>query len=380
MQKSNILYIITKLELGGAQKQLLSLIAHLDKERFTPFLFTAEQGLLVGDARGIKGLNLRTSRALERPINLGKDILALWEIFRFIRRNNIGIVHTHSSKAGLLGRIAAKLAGVKIIIHTVHGWSFNCGQSRLRRNLFIRLERLAAGFCDKLIVVSDFDRTTGLSNKIGRPKQYTVIRYGIDQAEFSRANPGARGEFGISDEALVVGMVSCFKPQKSPLDYVRLASVFSKVSPGAVFLLIGDGALRENIERQISVLGLKKQFILTGWRRDIARLLEAIDVFVLTSLWEGMPIAVLEAMAASRPVIATDTGGIREVVIEGETGFLVHAGDVNDAFRKLLMLSEDASLRKKMGQRARESLGSAYSRHDMAKNTQTLYCSLIKSI
>ncbi len=151
MQKINLLYVITKLELGGAQKQLLDLIRHLDKEKFKLFLFSAQTGLLLPEALSIQELTIKKSKWLERAINPLKDLPALLELFYFIKKNNIKIVHTHSSKAGILGRLAAKLANVKIILHTVHGWSFNNHQSVLKRKLFIRLERFAAQFTDKLL-------------------------------------------------------------------------------------------------------------------------------------------------------------------------------------------------------------------------------------
>ncbi|MCX5702766.1 MAG: glycosyltransferase, partial [Candidatus Omnitrophica bacterium] len=129
--------MVTKLELGGAQKQLLSLIAHLNKERFHLFLFVAQEGLLLSEALSIKGITIIKSRCLERAINPIKDLLALIEIYWFIKKNNIEVVHTHSSKAGILGRLAARLARIKVIIHTVHGWSFNDCQPALVRRFFI---------------------------------------------------------------------------------------------------------------------------------------------------------------------------------------------------------------------------------------------------
>src|SRR4030042_947679 len=165
MQRINLLYVITELELGGAQKQLLSLINQLNKEKYRPFLLTAREGLLLPQALSIPGITIKKSRWLTRPINPFKDLLALVEIYRFIKRNNIRIVHTHSSKAGILGRLAARLAKTRVIIHTVHGWSFNHHQSILVRFFFVWLERLVARFTDKLIVVSDYDKQKGLDNR-----------------------------------------------------------------------------------------------------------------------------------------------------------------------------------------------------------------------
>jgi glycosyltransferase involved in cell wall biosynthesis len=379
MQRIKLLYVVTKLELGGAQKQLLSLITNLDKERFTPVLFTAKDGLLLPEALSIKWLQTKQSRYLERKINPLKDILALFEIYRFIKENQIQFVHTHSSKAGILGRWAARLAKARTILHTVHGWSFNDFQPKLLRIFFIWLERLTAKFTDRLIVVSEWDRDLGLAHHIGFEEQYALIRYGIDYSEFSENNKGLRGEFGIGDDDLVVGMVSCLKPQKSPQDFIKLASMVGRKLPGIKFILVGDGSLRSKLQELILEYDLQKQVILAGWRRDIPRVFSTIDIFVLTSLWEGLPISLLEALVSSRPVIVTDTGGVREVITEGKNGFLVPPCDMEKMAQILLELSENENLRKRMQHDAKTSLGYDFSLENMVRNTENLYIGLLKT-
>jgi len=405
----NIAHIITKLELGGAQKQLLSLITHLDKKRYNSSLITAQDGLLIKDALLIKDLRLKKSRFLQRSINPLKDFLALYEIYRFIKRNKVDIVHTHSSKAGILGRWAARLSrinpargrtsnGVKIVVHTVHGWSFNEYQNCLWRKIIIWLEKFTARITDKLIVVSYHDLQKGLDNHIGYRDKYKLIRYGIDYEEFtsldkntrqdktnyltrfSKEEAGLREELGIDIYDLVVGMVSCFKPQKSPQDFIKLAFLVNKVIPRAKFLLVGDGVLRKEIERLISKFDLGQRVILTSWRQDIPRTLSAIDVFVLTSLWEGLPISVLEAMAASRPVVVTNTGGVAEIILEGRTGFLVSPGETKKMADKLNALLKDENLRRQIGQNAKGSLDPNFTLENMVRNTEDLYQVLIKKV
>jgi len=378
MQRINLLYVITKLELGGAQKQLLSLIRHLDKNRFRLFLFTAKEGLLFPEALSINGLTIKKSIYLERSMNPLKDLLALIEIYRFIKKNNIEIVHTHSSKAGVLGRLAARIAKVKVIFHTVHGWSFNDYQPNMARLFFIWLERLIARLTDKLIVVSDYDKQKGLYNHIGKENKYTLIHYGIDYAEFGIKEQDIRKELGISTNNSVVCMVSCFKPQKSPQDFIRLAFLVKKVSPETRFILVGDGVLRKKIKRLIRSFNLEREVILTGWRSDIPRILSVADVFVLTSLWEGLPISALEAMASSKPVVSTHTGGVADVIFEGKTGFLVPPQDVDKMSDRLIVLLKDKNLRAQMGQNARDSLKFNFALMNMIKNTQDLYENLIK--
>jgi len=380
MPKANLLYVITKLELGGAQKQLLGLARLLDKERFNPFLFTCRDGFLWQEVSSINGLTLKKSRFLERSINPLKDFLVLIEICRFIKKNNIDIVHTHSSKAGILGRWAGRLAGVKVIIHTVHGWSFNDYQPWLVKRIFIWLEKISAGITDKLIVVSNHDKEKGLNCGIGSSDKYALIHYGIDYAAFQPEGEDLRRGLGINADDLAVGMISCLKPQKCPQDFIKLGRLISKDMANVKFVLIGDGALRSRVKKLISSFKLERQFILTGWRKDIPGILRSLDIFVLTSLWEGMPISILEAMAASRPVIATDTGGITEVIAEGKTGFLVAPGDMDKMSEKLASLLKNKDLRVRIGNNAKNSLGQDFNLFGMAKHTQNLYADLLKNI
>ncbi|MBL7070315.1 MAG: glycosyltransferase family 4 protein [Candidatus Omnitrophica bacterium] len=379
MQKVNILYLVTKLELGGAQIQLLNIIRRLDKERYRPFLFTAKEGFLIREASSIDRLTLAKSGYLDRPINLWKDILALAEIRRFIKKNNISIVHTHSSKAGILGRLAARLAGINYIIHTVHGWSFNDYQLSLIRSLYIILERIAARFTKKIIVVSYADMRKGLNAGIGRKDQYIKIDYGTDYTKSSKSGADIKQGLGIGAQDLVVTNISCFKPQKAPLDFIRLASLLSRDFPQLKFVMVGDGALRPDIEDRIKRLHLEDRIILTGWRRDIPDILEITDILALTSLWEGVPIAVLEAMAASRAVVATSTGGIEEIIDNGHTGFLISAGDMPQMKEKVSLLLSQDEARRSMGRKARDFIRGNFTVENMAWRNHRIYEDFIGS-
>jgi len=377
MSKIKILYVITKLELGGAQKQLLELISNLDKDRYSIFLFTAREGILVKDAESIPHLKIKKSFFLERPINPLRDIFALIELYLFIRKINPQIVHTHSSKAGILARWAARFAKVKIIIHTVHGWSFNDYQFWFFRLIFIQLERITAYFTTKLIVVSYYDKEKGLRNKIGRENKYVIIRYGINYKDFDiEPDLNLKKELKIEQKDLVVGMIACFKPQKGIFDFIKSAYRVAQEFPQVKFLLVGDGTLRPKIEKLIKKLKLKEKFILTGWRRDIPQLLSIMDIFVLTSLWEGLPIVVLEAKASKKPVVATDTGGIREVIKNLEDGFLVSCGKIEEIAQKITLLLKKIS--KKIKENNRYFFDNRFSLIQMLKDTDELYDRLLK--
>ncbi len=377
-QKINILYIITKLELGGAQKQLICLIRGLDKERYNIFLFTAQEGILMPEVLSISDLHIKRSNFLERNLNPIKDFLAMIEIFFFIKTNKIDIVHTHSSKAGILGRIAGWLAGVKIKVHTVHGWPFHQYQPFLTRVTFVLLEKITSFFTDKLIVVSGPDLRKGVKYVRRNKNKYTLIRYGVELecASSEKTLKMVREELKIKEGDILVGNISCFKPQKAPLDYLRLAEIIKKSFPAVKFILVGDGILRKMIENEILRANLQNNVILTGWRKDISAILSSIDIFALTSLWEGMPITVLEAMCCAKPVVATDTGGIREIVIDGYNGFLVNPKDIQTMSQKLLLLLGSKELREKMGSLGRKHLGSKFNLQSMIQANQDLYATL----
>ncbi|MCM8780969.1 MAG: glycosyltransferase, partial [Candidatus Omnitrophica bacterium] len=241
------------------------------------------------------------------------------------------------------------------------------------RRLFVFLEKLAARFTHKLIVVSLYDKEKGLRNHIGKEEQYLLIRYGIDYKEFTSVRPYNKAEFGIKNQELLVGTISCFKPQKAPLDFIHLAHLVKQSLPNTKFILIGDGILRSKIERLIKRLHLKDEVILTGWRRDISRLLSMIDVFVLTSLWEGLPVSILEAMASSKPVIVTNTGGVAEIIREGRTGLLVSPRDIQGMAKRLITLLQNRDLMQRMGREAKESLGNEFTVESMTNRTIDLY-------
>ena len=243
--------------------------------------------------------------------------------------------------------------------------------------IFTWLEKTASGFSDKIIVVSNLDKQKGLANHIGREDKYSLIRYGIDYELFRAKDQDIRRILGFVADDLVVGTVSCLKPQKCPEDFVKLAFLVNQLMPNVKFILAGDGVLRGKVEKLIDKLGLRSKLFLIGWRSDIQDVLNTLDVFVLTSLWEGLPISVLEAMALGRPVIVTNTGGISEVISEAETGYLVPPKDMDNMSKRLVILLQDSLLRKTIGKNAKDSLGSNFTLSNMARNTQDLYNDLL---
>ncbi len=380
MKKITIAHIITKLELGGAQQNTLYTLKHLNPEKFETILISGKGGILDQEEFSSLTNRLFFIGELVRKINPIFDFIALIKIWHLLKKEKIDLVHTHSSKAGILGRWAAKLAGVPYIVHTYHGFGFNDYQKWPVRWLFIGIERITAYISTKLVVVSGENTKKALANKIGEKNQYVVIHSGIKIKEVS-FNPiikkEKRREFGFSDGDFVVGMIACFKPQKDPISFVLLVNKVSACLPQAKFLLVGDGLLRPSVEKLIFKLNLQEKIKLLGWRRDIPLLLQTFDIMILTSLWEGLPRVFLEAMVLGIPVIATEVDGAKEVIKNGINGFLVPPKDMVSMAEKVIYLFKNKGKRKQMGICAKEMISSSFDIDQMVKEIEELYKQLV---
>ncbi len=366
------------LELGGAQQNTLHTVRTLDRERFAPSLIAGPGGVLDPDAASIPDAIFETSPHLRREISPGDDLIALFDLWRRLRRLAPAIVHTHSSKAGILGRAAAFLAGVPVIVHTIHGWGFSPAQRTPVRWLVARLEQAAAMVTRRLVAVSDANARTGAALHIAPAARFTVIHSGVELgAHRAAANSGRlRAELGLGRDAPLVGMVACFKPQKAPLDFVTLADRVRRAVPEAHFALAGDGVLRGQVESAARSAGLSERLHLLGWRRDPEIVVGDLDVLVLTSLHEGLPRVIPEAMAAGKPVVATAVDGTPEAIIDGETGFLHRPHDIDGLAASVTRLLMDRALAARMGEKA-ASMVAPWDIDEMVGRQQRLYDELL---
>jgi len=374
-----VAHIITKLELGGAQQNTLFTVAHLNTARFRPLLITGEPGLLDQEARALSGVEFHQVPSLKRPIRPIADLRALLALTLLLRRLRPLIVHTHSSKAGILGRWAARRAGVPIIIHSIHGFGFTRYQHPLVRRALIALERRTSRFTTRFFAVSEANRRLGIELGLFPADRCTVIRSGVDLHAFRRARVDTvakKRELGLEPGRPVVGMIAPLKPQKAPLDFVRLAALVHRSRPDAQFVLVGDGELRGAVEAEVERVGLAGSFKLTGWRRDIAEVLRCFDLFVLTSLWEGLPRVYLEALASGVPVVGTRVDGAAEVIRDGVNGYLVEPGDVRGMADRVLELLAHPDVAVRMGQKG-ESLPQEFDIRDMIRRLEREYDRLV---
>lgn len=381
MKRIPVIHIITKMELGGAQQNTLHTVSSLDRERFEPVLVTGPEGYLLEKVRELD-IDLRTVPNLTRAVRPGTDVMAYRELCRLLEsyRDGPAIVHTHSSKAGIVGRWAAHRAGVPVKIHSIHGFGFTPLQSFPIRYFFRAAEQVTSRITDHFIAVSEANRADGIRYGLFMPERCSVIRSGFDLDEFrgaKAANGQLRSELGTSASGSYVLMVACLKPQKSPLDFARVAHIVRKDVPEARFLLAGDGDLRETLLREVDRLGLGGAFFLLGWREDVPALMKSSRIVVLTSLWEGLPRVIPQAKAAGRPVVVTAVDGSVEAVRDGVDGYLCKPGDVDAMAEKVVRLLKDPDLSENMGREGNRVVDE-WDQDTMVSKQEELYERILK--
>lgn len=365
--KPKVLLLVTLSEWGGAQHVVYLIAKHL-RAKYDIVVGCAPGGGLVEKLQR-EGLRVVEIPELARYPHPWRDLRALWHLYRLMRREQFDLVHAHSTKAGLLGRLAARFAGVSAVLFTAHGWAFTEGRAWWKRWFLARYERLIAKLTTKIICVSEHDRQLALKFKVARPQRLVVIHNGLDPLPFQQA-AAARVAFpGETSQELSVIFVGRLA---SPKDFETLLAAFEQISIGNL-ILVGDGPLRSRIERFVEERGLSSRVVLLGERTDIPECLAASDVFVLPSRWEGLPLTIIEAMMAGLPVVASRVGGVPELVENGVTGFLVPFGDAAALAKTIQKLLDDKELRLRLGRAGREKAMKEFTLARMLTATQTVY-------
>jgi glycosyltransferase involved in cell wall biosynthesis len=315
-----VIHLITLLEMGGAQGNTIYTVEHLPPSDFEVHLWSGAGAYWDASVRksAVLGNRVRFFSCLVRPVNPIMDILAIFQLWRALRKERPSILHTHSSKAGIVGRIAARLAGVPVVIHTFHGFGFNDQQKPWTRAFFIWLERKMAPLANKLVFVSQSNQDEAQALGIGAPTQYSLIRSGVPLRRIAEIaaqtdRNDVRGALNIAAEAVLITTIGAFKPQKNLTDFIRMAAHVSQDVTNAHFLIIGDGAQRPLLQSLAEKLGIASRITMPGWREDVVALLSASNAFVLTSLWEGLPRAMLEALHVGVPALCYQTDGVKDL-------------------------------------------------------------------
>lgn len=383
-----VTHVITRLIVGGAQENTIATVLGLQKK---PDL---QVDLISGSTHGPEGSLesafvskpslLTIVPELVRSVHLWKDQRALQRLTQIFRETKPDIVHTHSGKAGILGRIAAKRAGVPIILHTIHGPSFGSFQNNFTNFIFRSAEKYAARFTTHFISVANAMTEQYLAAGIGKREQYTRIFSGFPLEPFlhSTNDLALRQKLGIAPTDFVIGKIARLFELKGHDDLFSIAPELVARCPQIKLLLVGDGKWRQRFEFQARTLGLEKHFIFTGLISpdEVPRHVGIMDALVHLSRREGLPRALPQALAAGKPVVAYDCDGANEICLPNETGFLVRVGDTADLAAKLIQLAQNPQLRQKFGARGQTIVKELFSDKRMVEEIYNLYVKLSSKI
>ncbi|MFN7137748.1 MAG: glycosyltransferase family 4 protein [Limisphaerales bacterium] len=381
-----VTHVITRLIVGGAQENTISTVLGLHRKPGVQVDLISgptngPEGSLEPEFAKLPGL-LRIVPSLVRPVDPLNDCAALKELTQIFRDTQPEIVHTHSGKAGVLGRLAAKRAGVPIIIHTIHGPSFGPFQGALANFIFRSAEKKAVSATTHFVTVANAMTEHYLAAGIGRPDQYTRIFSGFDIDPFISAvnDTSLRERLGLKPDDFVVGKIARLFELKGHDDLFAIAPELVRRCSRMKFLLVGDGPWRQKFEHQARALGLQNHFVFTGLvpPNEVPRYVGVMDALVHLSRREGLPRALPQALGAGKPVVAYDCDGAREVCMEDETGFLVNAGDLDTLKNRLLRLAEDPQLCFRLGSKGREMVKRCFPVQQMVDEIYDLYLKLSK--
>jgi glycosyltransferase involved in cell wall biosynthesis len=372
-----ICHIITRLDKGGSAEVVLQLAGELHARGYDVHILsglTVDPTPAVAEFTRKTGIAVRFIPHLQRDIRPAQDILALFYLINLLKREKPAIVHLHTSKAGFIGRIAARLAGVPCIVFTTHGHIFYGYFSKLKTWAFIGMERVAAHFCDVITTLTEKEKTDFLNLGIANPQKIVPVPNGMDLQPFFTAKRGQlRQEFGIPDETFLIGWIGRFEPVKGPVFFLSVCERLRDRSHGGVMaVMAGDGSLYDEMKCRRDGLGLDNFLLMPGYRSDIRNLVADMDIIVLTSLNEGFGMVILEAMAAGKPVIASDVGGVSELVADHVTGYLVRQGDTDAIVNHVISLMTNRELYNALSAQAGRTAG-RYSLTAMIDKFEELY-------
>ena len=377
MTKIRVLQIITRLVTRGASRHVIDLSRSLDPDRFDVEIAAGHGEAYereIWDEAEATGLTCHRVEHLQREISPWADLRAYFELRRLIRRGNYDIVHTHISKSGLLGRLAARGVGVPVVVHTYHGIANEITGRGPRTAALRACERWCAPMADGKICISQRGVEQVAEAGIATPEQIRIIHNGIDLDRYQPENAGARPD--QLPAGPVIGTVGSLSPEKKTSDLLEAAAILLSETPDLTFCIVGDGALRGDLERQAQDLRIADRVVFAGAVEDVRPWVGAFDLFVLTSRREGLPGALMEAMAMGRPVVATDVGGVSEVV--GDAGVLVSVGDVEAIVKDVRRLLSDSAECDRLRLAGHEQV-QQFSLTEMARATGDLYEELITS-
>ena len=384
-KKMKICHVITRMIVGGAQENtLLTIKGHIEKGH--------EVVLVTGFSPGregelLKNVEMPPFKIVEIPemvreVSPVKDLKALRKLRDYFKKEKFDVVHTHSSKAGIIGRIAARQAGVPVVVHTVHGQAFHAYEKPWKKLLYITAERIAAKYCDKIYAVAQAMIDQCVDAKVAPREKYMVVYSGMDTAAFANAgrNMELRQKLGIPENAKVIVTVARLFPMKGYEEMLPAAARLVKEFPDLHFLPVGDGPMYDELQKQIADLGLTGNFHFAGLvpPHEVCDYIAQADLLWHLSLHEGLPRAVVQALAVGIPAIGYKLDGTPEVVLNGKTGYVTAPQDVDAVVARSRELLNDAALRAEMGKNGKDLVIERFAWRRMADILEEEFLMLLK--
>lgn len=369
-----VLHVITRFWAGAGGNTLLSATG-MDAERYEIWVAGCPGGDLWAraDAAGVRTVQLTGFREVVAPLD---DLRVLLQLWRLMRGERFSIVHTHSAKGGFLGRLAARAAGIPVVVHTFHGFSVNEGTPRLAGWAYGALERLVRPLTHTFAAVSPLVAREAVERHLAPPGRVEVVPSAVELEVIPRGPcPDRRACLGVPRKGALVGTVGRIDVQKAPMDFVRVAAEVARRRPGTTFVMVGDGPMRPQVQAEADRIGL--DLVLTGHRLDAAGLAAAFDVFLITSLYEGLGRALTEALASGRPVVATAVNGVPDLVSPGVTGLLAAPRDVAGLADCVVWMLDHPQEARVMGERGQARARAGFSQQGMCAALDSLYCRLL---
>ncbi len=391
LEKIKVAHIITRFDKGGASENTFLTVRGLDKAKYDVTLIkglSLESEMGGREVRAVEhnlaevercGIRTVTIPELVRKIYHLYDLKAFVALIKIFLNEKPHIVHTHTSKAGILGRWAAFFARIPVIIHTPHGHVFWGYFGKCKTLFYIILEKLTARITDKIIALTQQEKNDHLHFRIAPEDRVLVAHSGINLDRFSNTSvdPSAmRRSLGIPESNLVVGTVGRLTPIKGHRYLIEAAGKIVSSRPDTTFVFLGDGELLDELKNMAAKLGVEENIKFLGWRQDVAEVMSVFDIFVLPSLNEGMGRVLVEAMALGKPIVASDVGGIPDLVVQGKNGYLVPVGDVETLAARIKELLDDPGKREEMGNTG-QRYAAKYSSEKMVEKIDLLYHKLL---
>ncbi len=387
-KKIKVLHIITRFILGGAQENTYLTVKYQSLEDGMEVSVCTgpplgPEGSMMPELRGLENVKVFLVNELRRQMNPWLDSVSFLKLFILIKRGRYDIIHTHSSKAGILGRIAARLAGSRAIIHTIHGLPFHPYQSKYLNFIYIFLEKFCALFSSKIITVCDAMADKAVKAGVAARDKFVTVYSGMDLEGFtsiSSKSPALMKKLALRHDDIVIGKIARLFPLKGHEYFVEAAAAISSEVPNVKFLLVGDGILMDDIFNSVKRLGVGDKFIFAGLvkRDEIPEYISVMDIVVHTSMREGLARVLPQALAAGKPPVSFDIDGAGEVVKNNLTGALIAPGDVKGVVRAVIGMLDDPGSARAMGAAGKSLVSGMFDERMMVSRINAVYYDLLK--